>query len=120
LADFLVEIMPATNPDLNTPWSLWVDGASNTKGVGAGIILKGPNGVVVERSLRFEFKAYNNQAEYEALIAGLKLALDLGVQRIVVKSDSQLLINQLSGDYQVKDSQLAKYLNLIQILKKRL
>ena len=48
-----------------------MDGSSNGKGSGAGVILKGLNAMVLEYSLKFDFKATNNQAEYEALVTGL-------------------------------------------------
>jgi len=69
LADFVVEF---TSPAQNVApfvWLLSVDGSSNLKGSGAGIILESPGDVLIEQSQRFEFKASNNQAEYEALIA---------------------------------------------------
>ena len=46
------------------------------------------NGVSIKQSLRFTFKTSNNQVEYKALLAGLKLAKELGVQRLVIKEDS--------------------------------
>nr|KYP50706.1 Retrotransposable element Tf2 [Cajanus cajan] len=68
-------------------------GSSNSKGGGAGIILEGPNQITVEQSLKFGFKATNNQAEYEALLAGLRLARDLGARRVSCNSDSKLMIS---------------------------
>ncbi|XP_020205839.1 uncharacterized protein LOC109791001 [Cajanus cajan] len=59
---------------VNDLLTIHVDGSSNNQGIGAGIILEGPNGLSFEQSLRFAFKASNNQAEYEALLAGLRLA----------------------------------------------
>jgi len=61
---------------------VYVDGSSNNKGTGAGIVLEGPGELLVEQSLQFEFKTSNNQAEYEALIAGLELARDMGAIRL--------------------------------------
>ncbi len=58
------------------------------KGSGAGVILEGPGDVLIEQSLRFEFKASNNQAEYEALIAGMNLAAEMGAENLRAKSDS--------------------------------
>jgi ribonuclease HI len=98
------------------PWTLSVDGASNIRGSGAGVILEGPDGVLIEQSLHFAFKASNNQAEYEALIAGIKLAREMEVTDLRAKSDSQLVTNQVSGDYQTKDPQLIKYLEKVQSL----
>ena len=67
-------------------------------------------GLVIEQALTLSFKASNNGAEYEALIAGLNSAKILEAQRIVVFSDSQLVTSQLSGDYQAWDDKMAAYL----------
>jgi ribonuclease HI len=100
----------------NLPWTLPVDGASNIRGSGAGAVLEGPDGVLIEQSLRFSFKASNNQAEYEALIAGMKLAREMEVTDLRAQIDSQLVTNQVSGEYQTKDPQLVKYLEKVQTL----
>src|ERR1044072_4391236 len=73
LADFVAEF---TEPEdeVRGVWILSVDGSSNKRGSGAGIVLEGPDGIQIEQSLKFNFKASNNQAEYEALIAGMTLA----------------------------------------------
>jgi len=55
-----------------------VDDSSNQLGSGAGIVLEGPDGVLIEQALHFAFRASNNQAEYEALIAGMLLAKEMG------------------------------------------
>ena len=65
---------------IEDPWTLHVDGSSNLRGVGAGIVLEGPNDILIEKSLHFAFKTSNNQAEYEAIIAGLSLAREVGVK----------------------------------------
>ena len=91
-----------------------VDGASSSKRSGAGIILYTPQGETVEQSLKFEFKASNNQAEYEAIIHGLRLVQDLQVKDLIVKSDSQLVVSQINGDYQAKDGVMIKYLEKVQ------
>ena len=69
-------------------WQLRVDGSSNTHGSGAGIVVSTPEGDSVECALRFNFKATNNQAEYEALIAGLRVCTVLGADEVEVFSDS--------------------------------
>ncbi|RDX90525.1 hypothetical protein CR513_27596, partial [Mucuna pruriens] len=58
-------------------WYLSVDGSSNQTGSRARVIFEGPNGILIEQSLHFDFKASNNQAEYEALLAGMRLALEI-------------------------------------------
>ena len=59
---------------------------------------------------------YKRQAEYEALIAGMLLAKEMGAQNLLVKSDSQLIMGQVSGEFQAKDPQMAAYLRYVQLL----
>ncbi|RDX64165.1 hypothetical protein CR513_57312, partial [Mucuna pruriens] len=80
-------------------WFLSVDEASNQTGSRIGVILKGPNGVLIEQSLHFEFKASNNQAEYEALLAGMRLAKELEARALTAKSDSKLITRQVNKEY---------------------
>nr|KYP72976.1 Transposon Ty3-I Gag-Pol polyprotein [Cajanus cajan] len=63
---------------------------------GAGIVLEGPGGILLEQSLRFEFQASNNQAEYEALLAGMALAKEMGATSLSARSDSQLITGQFT------------------------
>jgi len=79
---------------------LSIDESSNQQASGVGVILEGPNGLLIEQALRFAFKASNNQAEYEALIAGMLLANEMGVRSLLAK-----------------DPQMAAYLGYVQILK---
>ncbi|XP_072084489.1 uncharacterized protein [Arachis hypogaea] len=82
LADFIAEFsVPSTTEDY-IEWSLYVDGSSNPQECGAGIILDDGHGNIIEHSLNFSFKARNNQSEYEALIAGLRLAADLNITEL--------------------------------------
>ncbi|KAM2007332.1 hypothetical protein ACFX15_002255 [Malus domestica] len=69
-------------------WSLYVDGSSNQQGCGVGLILMTLDKVAMEYAIRFKYKVSNNEAEYEALLAGLRLAKHLGVKRINIFSDS--------------------------------
>ena len=92
-------------------------GSSNQQGSGVGVILEGPNGLLIEQALWFAFKASNNQAEYEALIAGMLLDKEMGAKSLLVKSDSLLVTGQVTGEYQAKDPQMAAYLQYVQILK---
>jgi len=82
---------------------LSVDGSSNQQGSGVGVILEGPDGLLIEQALRFTFKASNNQAEYEALIAGMLLAKEMGTKGLLAKSDYLLATGQVMGEYQAKD-----------------
>ncbi|RDX58107.1 hypothetical protein CR513_62598, partial [Mucuna pruriens] len=73
-ANFIVEMVSILEADPR--WTLHVDGPSNSKGGGVGIILEGPRQVVLEHSLKFDYKTSNNQVEYEALLTGLDMALE--------------------------------------------
>lgn len=86
-----------------------MDGFYNLKGIGARIILEGPMDLVLEYSLRFNFHTSNNQAEYEALIAGMRLAKEVGVTHLFVQIDSQLIVSQVIGKFQTKDPSLVRY-----------
>ena len=61
--------------------------------------LGGANGLLIEQALRFSFKASNNQVEYEARIAGMLLAKEMGARSLLAKSDSQLVTGQVTGEY---------------------
>ncbi|KAM1339086.1 hypothetical protein EV1_037575 [Malus domestica] len=99
-------------------WSLYVDGLSNQQGCGAGLVFTTLDTVVMEYALCFKFKASNNEAEYEALLAGLRLAKHLGVKRIDIFSYSQLVVNQVANNFDAKDSSMAAYLAQTQLLLK--
>ncbi|RDY02960.1 Retrovirus-related Pol polyprotein from transposon 17.6, partial [Mucuna pruriens] len=100
LANFITKLTPIGTPSVEEGvWYLSVDGSSNQTGSGVGIILEGPEGILIEQSLHFEFRASNNQAEYEALLAGMKLPRELEVKKLMVKSDSKLVTRQVNGEY---------------------
>ncbi|XP_057444150.1 uncharacterized protein LOC130736328 [Lotus japonicus] len=120
LADFVVELTPEVGERVNTQWMLFVDGSSNENGSEAGITLQGPGELVLEQSLRFQFKASNNQAEYEALIAGLKLAIEVQIDSLLVRTDSLLVANQVNEVFQVKEPAWIKYLERVRLLMGRL
>lgn len=70
---------------------MYVDRASNVNSSRAGVILEGPDNVTLEQALKFNFKASNNQTEYEAIIAELKLAKEIGAKRVRCHTNSQLV-----------------------------
>ena len=67
---------------------LYVDRASNAKGSGAGVILEKESKIIVELSIKFDFRISNNQVKWKALIPGLQLASDVGATRLIIYGDS--------------------------------
>ena len=125
IADFVMEFAPIelaepTRSEDDLPiWKLSVDGASNAQGSGAGLILTSPEGIDIEYALRFGFHASNNEAEYEAVIAGLNLAHSLEVDQLEVHSDSQLVVRQIEDTYEAKSETMVLYLQKIRDLFKK-
>ncbi|XP_014496695.1 uncharacterized protein LOC106758270 [Vigna radiata var. radiata] len=115
LAGFALELPQVQSSEC---WNLYVDGAVGRMSVGAGVVLEGPDGFLIEQSLVFKFKASNNQAEYEALIAGLTLTSDMGARSLTCRTDSQLVVGQMMGEFQVKDDQLLRYFHKANTLAK--
>lgn len=109
LADFVAEFTPSSGTSLIVcqvmirQWKVYVDGASNSRGLGVGVVLEFPGGVRLEKSLRLGFRALNNKAEYEALIARLRVAQKFGVEEVDVFSDSRLMVNQIDGSFEARD-----------------
>ncbi|XP_021817133.1 uncharacterized protein LOC110759389 [Prunus avium] len=91
-------------------WTLYVDGSSNRQGSGAGLVLKAPDQTTIEYAIRFQFQASNNEAEYKALLAGLRLAKGIGAKQLRICSDSQLVVNQVLTEFEAKDTSMAAYL----------
>ena len=106
LLDFVNDLQQTPVED---QWTLHVDGSSNPRGAGAGIVLEGPNDILIEKSLHFAFKTSNNQAEYEAILAGLSLAREVGVKKLTCKTDSKLTVGHLNDEFQIKDPILQQY-----------
>ena len=77
-----------------------MDGSSNDGGSEADLILVSLEGHRIHCAFRFRFKASNNEAEYEALIAGLELAKEMKVESLDIFSDSQLVVCQINNEYQ--------------------
>jgi ribonuclease HI len=90
-------------PDMERKWVVYVDGSSTKKKGGAGIVLFTPDGEKLSSSLRLEFKTTNNEAEYEAVVAGLELALELGVDSVEIRSDSQVIVGHIRGEFEPRE-----------------
>ncbi|GKF81985.1 reverse transcriptase domain-containing protein, partial [Tanacetum coccineum] len=124
LADFIIESPEEESPDelmaepeeLPEPWTLFTDGSSCIDNSEAGLILTNPEGVEFTYAMRFRFEATNNEAAYEALIAGLRIAEQMGVKNLQANVDSRLVANQVNGSYVEKESGMAQYLEKVKML----
>ncbi len=87
-----------------------IDGAcrGNPGPASAGVILRDSTGKIVDKVGAYIGTATNNIAEYTSLIVGLKLALKHGANQILVRSDSQLMVRQMTGVYKIKSDHLRK------------
>ncbi|XP_021833954.1 uncharacterized protein LOC110773738 [Prunus avium] len=128
VADFIAELTPSeasepekTPPQENLPngsrlnqstpaWILHVDGSASQQGCGAGLVLTTPDGTKIEYAIRFGFRTSNNEAEYEAPLAGLRLAKTMGAIQISIYSDSQLIVNKVTANFAAKDPSMSAYL----------
>ncbi|KAK1424789.1 hypothetical protein QVD17_20127 [Tagetes erecta] len=121
LADFLSEV-PEKTKEVNevaaeedkklkprSTWTLFTDGASSVQVSGAGLIITDPFGTEYTYALRLEFPCTNNEAEYEALLAGLRIARSMKVGELDAFGDSRLVANQVNDEYIAKEPSMIKY-----------
>ena len=73
-------------------WKVYVDGATNQKGSGVGLVLISPEKLIVKKLLRLDFSATNNEAKYEALLEGMSMVQRMGGKSATMFSDSRLVI----------------------------
>ncbi|KAL0395022.1 UNVERIFIED_CONTAM: Ribonuclease HI [Sesamum latifolium] len=98
-------------------WLLHIDGSSTTQGIRAGIVITSPQGEGLKFAVKFDFKASNNEAEYETLVADMKMAHEAGARHLLAYSDSQLIVKQVEGTYEAKEKSMVQYLQQIAELR---
>nr|GEU60857.1 reverse transcriptase domain-containing protein [Tanacetum cinerariifolium] len=106
---------PKEVPNSSNKWRHYTDRASNSDGSGAGLMLIDPEGKEYIYALRFEFETTNNEAEYEALLADLRIAQEMEIAKVAIFLDSQLLVNQIKGTFIAKQASIKDYLQKIKI-----
>ncbi|GJY64330.1 reverse transcriptase domain-containing protein [Tanacetum coccineum] len=124
LADFIVECPKddyldtpiEAKEELLDPWTLFMNGLSCIDGSRAGLILTNTKGAEFTYALRFRFDATNNEAEYKALIASLRIAEQMGVKNLQANVDSRLVVNQVNGSYIAKEHGMIPYLDKLKVL----
>uniref|UniRef100_A0A2N9FUW7 RNase H type-1 domain-containing protein n=1 Tax=Fagus sylvatica TaxID=28930 RepID=A0A2N9FUW7_FAGSY len=111
LADFIAEFAskddePTEDVEQTSKWMANIDGSPTKNAGGIGIVLKSPEGDIIKQAVRLQYSTTNNEAEYEALLTGLKMAKILGAAELDVLSDSQLVVGQVNGDYEAKEGRM--------------
>ena len=109
----LVSIVSSQEP---LSWRVYVDGTANQKGFRLGLVLVSPKKVTIEKSLRLGFSATNNEAEYEALLAGMAMVQKMGEKAVNIFSDSRLVVGQVKGELEVMGVRMQEYLNQVRRL----
>ncbi|VFQ69578.1 unnamed protein product [Cuscuta campestris] len=126
LADFMVECTARDNNPMPTAeqgewWTLSTDGSSAAKACGGGVVIQSPEGFRSYHAINFQFKVSNNEAEYEALLSGLRLILNLKAEYVRIRCDSRLVVSQIKGEFDTKEERMRLYkeaaLELLKILK---
>ncbi|KAL0300176.1 UNVERIFIED_CONTAM: hypothetical protein Scaly_2568400 [Sesamum calycinum] len=102
--------------EVTPPWKMYFDGASHKEEAGAGVIFITSDGEVLPYSFTLTQNCSNNITEYQALILGLEIAVDIKQLHLKVFGDSKLVINQLLGLYEVKKPELFPYFDYAQRL----
>ena len=88
-------------------------------GSGAGVVLVSPRGDKLSYVLQIHFDSSNNEAEYEALLYGLRMAISLGVRRLMVYGDSDFVVNQVMKKWDVRSPGMTGYCNAVRKLEKK-
>ena len=101
------------------PWELYVDGIANQWGLEVGLVLVSPEKITIEKSLKLNFSATNNEVEYEALLRGMMMVQKMGGKAIRVFSDSKLVVEQVRGDLEARDSRMQEYLCQVRSIQEK-
>jgi ribonuclease HI len=120
LADFVVEWMDTQlpPPQIQTEcWTLYFNGSVMKTGAGAGLLFISPLGEHMRYAVRLHFLASNNMAEYEALLCGLRIAIETGIKRLDVRGDSQLMIDQVMKNASCHNDKMEAYCNVVRALE---
>jgi ribonuclease HI len=98
-------------------WIMYFDGSVMKEGAGVGLVFISPLGVRMEYMVRLHFPTSNNATEYEALINGLRIAAELGIKRLKIRGNSELVVGQVMKDKNCVDPRMAAYCQAVRDLE---
>ncbi|XP_057808536.1 uncharacterized protein LOC131023016 [Salvia miltiorrhiza] len=116
LADFIQE---TTRRPVQEFWIAFVDGSVTKEGYGIGVYVVSPSSEVYQFAIKFTCKMSNNEAEYEAVVRAAHILSELRAECVIIRTDSQLVAQQFSGGYHIKEDQMRAYHNKINEMKKK-
>ena len=90
-----------------------MDDASRQTRAGVDLYLKAPTGERIEQAIRLYFLAYNNETKYEAILVGINLAKSVSSEKLIIRSDSQLVVGQVNKEYETRDQHMVRYVSLV-------
>ena len=109
-----VGIISLQNP---LSWRVYVDGVANQKGSRVGLVLVSPEKIIIEKSLRLDLLATNNEADYEALLMGIAMVQRMGGKAVEIFPDSRLVVGQVKGELEARDVKMQGYLSQVKHLQ---
>ncbi|XP_057790905.1 uncharacterized protein LOC131007998 [Salvia miltiorrhiza] len=116
LEDFIQE---TTRRPVQEFWVAFVDGSVTKEGCGIGVYIISPGSEVYQFAIKFTCKIPNNEAEYEAVVRAAHILSELRAECVTIRTDSQLVAQQLSGGYHIKEDRMRAYHSKIVELKKK-
>jgi ribonuclease HI len=120
LANFVAEWTEIQTPPASIEhetWTMYFDGSVMKDGAGVGLVFISPLGMRMEYMVRLHFPASNNAAEYEALINGLRIAVELGIKRLEIRGDLEIVVDQVMKDKNCVDPKMAVYCQVVRDLE---
>ena len=113
LANFIAEFTSPEHEDVQGElWKIHMDESSTQKRGGASVVIASLEGDILKYEVQLKFLVINNEVEYETILTGLKIARALGAKNALLRSDSQLVIGQVKGDFEAKETRMQRYLKL--------
>jgi ribonuclease HI len=100
-------------------WTMYFDGSLKLDGGGAGVLFISPRREQLKYILQILWDICNNEAEYEALLHGLRLAISLGIKRLLVYDDSPLVVHQVNKEWDCNKEMMDAYVQEVRKLENK-